>query len=186
MVNCRVTLASYSHTDSTLGMGAMALSLYLKHASEPELGWLSQRPSALKASAPRTVAGGTGVLDLAQSWHVLHGLLTGSPWDGPAPANILLTGGREVGPDLGCGRARLASAAETREFARYIAPLCPYKLKTGIDARRVARTRFYMAEDGLCPDLHDLHDHVVRDLPALKRYVAGAAERGDGLLLWMQ
>lgn len=163
----------------------MALSLYVKHARESEVRWLEERPHALQARqtphAPRT-----DVLGLAQSWQVLHGLLTGSSWEGPAPANILLTGGREVGLDHGYGRPRFVSQAETRAFADLVAPLCPHKLTSGIDRRRVARTRFYMGEDGACPDLHDLHDHVMRDLPALKQHVARAAARGDGLLLWMQ
>ena len=163
----------------------MALSLYVKHAREAEAGWLAERPQVLLAREIGPASAGD-VLGLTQSWQVLHGLLTGSPWDGPAPANILLTGGREVGPDLGSGRPRFVTEAETRAFAELVAPLCPHKLKSRIDRRRVARTRFYMGEDGACPDLHDLHDHVVRDLPALKQHVRQAVVSGDGLLLWMQ
>ena len=163
----------------------MALSLYVKHAREAEASWLAERPQAfLPRPAQRLPE--SAVLSLPQSWQVLHGLLTGSPWDGPAPANILLAGGREIGPDLGHGRPRFVSEIETRAFAELVAPLCPYKLKSGIDRRRVARTRFYMGEDGACPDIYDLHDHLVRDLPALKQHVGQAAVRGDGLLLWMQ
>lgn len=163
----------------------MALSLYVKHAREAEAAWLAERPRVLLAGGSQREPK-AGVLSLAQSWQVLHGLLTGSPWEGPAPANILLAGGREIGPDRGNGRARFVSEVETRAFADLVAPLCPHKLRSGIDRRRVARTRFYMGEDGACPDLHDLHDHVVRDLPALKQHVGQAVARGDGLLLWMQ
>ena len=163
----------------------MALSLFLKHASERELGYLAAQTDALLQTRSRRQPR-ADVLDLAESWHVLHGLFTGSAWDGSRPANTLLTGGHEVGLDLGCGRPRLATALETRAFAQYIAPLCPYRLKSTVDRKRVARTRFYMAEDGLCPDLSELHERVIRDLPALKTYVARAAQHGHGLLLWMR
>ena len=132
----------------------MALSLYLTHASEPDLFAFAHRPDLLggrlrasSASRDRRVEHlgrdqSSRALALGRSWHVLHGLLAGSPLDGPRPASTLLAGGREIGPDLGHGRPRIASPDETRAFAAYVAPLCPHRLKSGIDPRRVARTRW--------------------------------------------
>ena len=170
----------------------MALSLYMQHASEARLAQLSRHPQALMQAAgtavPVRARGGAArgdVLDLRQSWHVLHGLFTGTAWEGAAPANTLMAGGREIGAALGCGRPRLVDAAETRAFAGYVAPLCPFQLKARVDRRRVARTRFYAAECGTCPDLDDLREIVVRDLPALKAYLGRASGNGHGLLMWM-
>ena len=172
----------------------MALSLYLQHANEAELVRMARQPATLLAAAGaqsrwpargRQSAGVGDALGLRQSWHVLHGLFTGSAWDGPRPANTLMAGGREIGPDLGYGQPRLASAAETAAFAGYVAPLCPYQLKSRVDRRRVARTRFYAAECGDCPDVDDLREVVVRDLPMLKSYLGRAAGNGHGLLMWM-
>jgi hypothetical protein len=165
----------------------MALGLYLQHASEPALAQMLWQPrQLLEAVMPvRTPVPGSHVLGLRRSWHVLHGLFTGSAWEGPSPANTLMAGGREFGPDLGCGQPRLVCAAGTQAFARFVAPLCPHQLKGRIDPRRVARTRFYAAEDAACPDVEDLREIVMRDLPMLKAYLGRAADRGDGMLVWM-
>ena len=176
-------MASLLATRETGSEGRMALSLYLQQADEARLAHLARQPDALRAaSAP---ARSLEVLDLRRSWQVLHGLFTGTAWDGPAPANTLMGGGRAIGADLGCGQPRLVSAAETLAFSRYVEPLCPYQLRTRVDRRRVARTRFYAAECGNCPEIEDLRDSVVRDLPLLKGYLGRAATDGHGLLMWM-
>ena len=173
----------------------MSQSLFLQAASEYQLAELARQPDRLRATARggqhqrpaygATSGARTDVLGLRQSWQVLHGLLAGSPWEGPRPANTLMAGGREIGADLGGGQPRLASAAETVAFAQYVAPLCPYRLRDCVDRRRVARTRFYAAESGECPELEDLRDCVVRDLPKLKAYLGRAANGSHGLLMWM-
>ena len=173
----------------------MALSLYLQHESEGRLAQLARRTDILLEAAgtarsrrypqARRRSGPGEVLALRQSWQVLHGLFTGTAWEGPAPANTLMAGGREIGASLGSGQPRLADARETRAFADYVAPLCPYQLKDRVDPRRVARTRFYAAECGACPGLDELRETVARDLPMLKAYLGRAASDGHGLLLWM-
>ena len=87
--------------------------------------------------------------------------------------------------NAGHGRPRIASPDETRAFAAYVAPLCPHRLKSGIDPRRVARTRFYMADDGEAPERHELTEAVESDFPALKQHLSAATQRGHGLLMWM-
>lgn len=59
-------------------------------------------------------------LDLDKSWHGLHFLFTGSAWDGPAPENFLLRGGREVGNDLGYGPARVFQLQEVAQIHAFL------------------------------------------------------------------
>ena len=56
-------------------------------------------------------------LNLEESWHAIHFLLTGSAWAGKAPLNFVATGGKELGEDSGHGPARCLSANQVRKLA---------------------------------------------------------------------
>lgn len=126
------------------------------------------------------------VLELHKSWQMLHFLFTGTAWDGPAPANTLLKGGREVGDDLGYGPARIVSAREASAFAAFLAPLQADALRRKLDVRKMAALDIYCADDpsdeGAVSELEDDLEHY---FPALQHYVQAAAARRDGLALWM-
>lgn len=123
-------------------------------------------------------------LDLHKSWHMLHFLFTGTAWEGDAPANTLLAGGRSVGGDLGYGPARFVSAAETSAFDRYLSSLSLSALERRIDPGAMARLEIYCTDmdDG---DASELVDDVEHYFPRLKDYVASAATRGHGMAIWM-
>ena len=55
--------------------------------------------------------------DIDKAWHGIHYLLTGTAWEGAAPLNFLVAGGRPVGDvDVGYGPARAFSGAEVVGF----------------------------------------------------------------------
>jgi hypothetical protein len=58
--------------------------------------------------------------DLGQAWHVLHYLFTGSTDGGKWPAAFIMSGGQEVGPDLGYGSPRLLTPEQSRDVAAFL------------------------------------------------------------------
>jgi hypothetical protein len=130
-------------------------------------------------------SGGREILDLHKSWHVLHYLFTGTAWEGTAPANTLLIGGKEVGEDLGYGPARVIDPATTQSFARFLDGLSPGKLKSRLDMQKMSQLEIYCAEEDDEASKSELGDDVDHYFPMLKDYVASAAKQGGGLAIWM-
>jgi hypothetical protein len=151
----------------------MSMNLSLKKASELELARMAR-----EGVDEDVLMGADDALELDKAWHVLHYLLTGSAWDGPMPAAALLTGGREVGEDLGYGPARALSAKETQAFAQYLSSQSEMALAKKINVPQMQSMDIYCADEDSTEDLK-LY------FPQLKSYVADAAAKGQGLLIWM-
>lgn len=126
------------------------------------------------------------VLDLHKSWHMLHYLFTGTAWEGPAPANLLLKGGRAVGEDAGYGPARIVDPKATAAFNAFLERLDVERLKEKLDLQEMARLEIYCADDPSDDGaIAELEDDLDEYFPALQAYVAAAAKRGEGLAIWM-
>ena len=151
----------------------MSMNLSMKHASELELARMAR-----EGVDEDTLMNAADALELDKSWHVLHFLLAGSAWDGPLPAAALLTGGREVGEDLGYGPARALSAKETQAFAQFLGAQSEAALVKKIDVPKMQSLDIYCADDDSEEDLNHY-------FPQLKSYVTDAAAKGQGLLIWM-
>lgn len=151
----------------------MSMNLSLKQASELELARMAR-----EGVDEDVLMGADGALDLDKSWHMLHFLFTGRAWDGPMPAAALLTGGREVGEDLGYGPARALSAKETQAFAQFLASQSEKSLAAKINVPHMQSMEIYSVDDDSTEDLNHY-------FPQLKSYVADAAAKGQGLLIWM-
>jgi hypothetical protein len=106
------------------------------------------------------------VLDLHESWRMLHCLFAGDAFEGALPAATLLAGGREVGEDLGYGPPRMLSLEETASFARFLDGLDLAALAARLDAEK-------------------LREELARYFPRLRAFVAAAAARRQGMLIWM-
>lgn len=71
------------------------------------------------AQALQPIAEGE-IFELGQAWHILHFLFTGTAEEGEWPGGFVMSGGTEIGPDLGYGPARLFSAEQAREIAAFL------------------------------------------------------------------
>lgn len=151
----------------------MSMTLSLKQASEMDLARMAR-----EGVDEELLMGTPDALDLDKSWHLLHYVFTGSAWDGPMPAAALLSGGREVGEDLGYGPARVLSPKETKEFAQFLGMQTEAQLAKKINVPAMQRLEIYAADADSTEDL----DHY---FPQLKSYVADAAAKGQGLVIWM-
>jgi hypothetical protein len=141
------------------------------------------RPSA--AGSRKGAVGRGTVLNIGKAWHILHYLYTGQPWGGQLPAATLLAGGRDVGEDLGYGPGRTVSVAETAAFAQFLSGLTLTMLHARIDMRAMMLDNVYCVdEDGLARR-SEVAAEVAHHAPRLAQHVRAAAERQQGLLIWM-
>jgi hypothetical protein len=78
----------------------------------------------LKEASPSTgrlqPIGESETFDLGQAWHILHYLFTGSADEGKWPRGFIMSGGREVGPDLGYGAPRLLTPEQSKEVETFL------------------------------------------------------------------
>ncbi len=64
--------------------------------------------------------GESEIFELGQAWHILHYVFTGSADEGKWPGAFIMSGGREVGPDLGYGAPRLLTPEQSKEVATFL------------------------------------------------------------------
>lgn len=154
---------------------AMARESFAARRADPQ----GEGPNAGQ-SKPERAPG----LDLHKSWHMLHYVFTGSAWEGETPAATLLLGGQEVGEDLGYGPARVLSAEDTAGFARYLDSLDLDQLFGRLDPGAMRALDIYCAPDN-DDEVADLGDDLEHYFPQLRAFVADAAKKANGLLIWM-
>lgn len=130
-------------------------------------------------------AGSGAVIELDKAWHMLHWLYTGQAWGGPMPAATLLEGGREIGEDLGYGPARAVSPADTAAFAAFLATLSVPALKARIDLRTMMHQGVYCVDDDDVSTRMEIEADVDDYAPRLAAHVRAAAQRQQGLLIWI-
>jgi hypothetical protein len=146
-----------------------------------------QLDAMMEAAAKRKSAGGgkreASPLQLHKSWHLLHYLFTGQAWDGAMPSASLLKG-KEVGDDLGYGPARTLTPQETKAFAQFLAGQKPGDLVKRIDGNKMQELGIYCAEAG-DDGAEELEEDVEHYFPQLQTYVDEAAQKGNGLVIWL-
>jgi hypothetical protein len=137
-----------------------------------------------KIMQPIREAGGFGedpnVLELDKSWHTLHFLLSGSAEPNNSPLGRAILGGKEIGPDLGFGPARLLNGSEVREVASALAAVSPEHLAQRFDLDKMVAAKIYA-----CRDRSEL-ELAQEYFGQLNRFYAESAARGDSILLYIR
>ena len=121
-------------------------------------------------------------LNLEKWWHSVHYLLTGEIGPVGGARGLLLTAGRELGEDMGYGRARLHSPTEAKEFSRFLETQDLANLQARMSLEDMGH--LYprrLSED----DLDNLRDNVGCEFVRLQDYVHKICDRGNGLLIWV-
>lgn len=119
--------------------------------------------------------------ELEKAWHGLHYVFTGRVDEAPPPLGFLLSGGSEVGEDLGYGPARVLSPRETIAFRDALAAISDAEFDRRFDVAALERAGIYPnCWDEDRGDLLDEYQTYFRQLRSdLDRVVAAA----DGLLI---
>jgi len=159
--------------------GRAPLSIAARDLLFDHLELLSRRGSGLmRVSSPSAP-----VLDLHDSWRMLHFLFTGDAFEGALPAATLLAGGREVGEDLGYGPPRMLSLDETAAFSRFMEGLDLDALTARLGAKAIKSLGLPCG--GGEAGAGALHEDLIRYFPRLQSFVAAASARRQGMLIWM-
>lgn len=120
------------------------------------------------------------VLELDKSWHTLHYLITGSAEPTDSALGRAILGGKEIGPDLGYGPARLLTAPEVQETARALSQVSPADLTQRFDLTKMSAA-----------GIHACHDDgelalALEYFERLKPFYAESAVRGSAMLSYIR
>ncbi len=120
-------------------------------------------------------------LEIDKAWHGLHYLLAATSWQPvPPPGNAVL-GGAEIGEDLGYGPARLMDPAEVTETADALGALEDDALEARFDPAAMTKAELY---GGRWDDPAE-REWLLEAFEEVRNYFESAAERGDGMLLFI-
>ena len=125
-------------------------------------------------------------LDIGETWHGLQYLLTGTAWEGKAPLDFLVRGGEDVG-DIPSdeGTARVFTAAQVKTLAQSLQALSEDTLRKRYDPARLQKEDIYPGFwEEPPPDL-DPQEELLSYFEELKKFAAGVAKRGHGLLVFI-
>jgi hypothetical protein len=142
---------------------------------------------ALAGDSPANIPSPDAMVDLHKSWQIIHYVLTGTPDSGPAPLNVLLSGGEEVGEDLGYGPARIIDARAMQDFAKALAAFDLDAVLKRLDIERMAAAGVYCVGEDDDPEAQaiELEEDMRQYFPALKAFAQKAAAERQGALIWM-
>jgi len=128
-------------------------------------------------------ADGDRALCVEKGWHGLHYLLTQTAWEGAAPLDFIVRGGREVGGDLGYGPARLFEPATMRDLASQLETLLPDEVGGRYDGARMTELDLYPG--GWVEGAAEWRAELTELYAGLRTLVLDGARDGMGLLVYL-
>ena len=165
----------------------MSMNGNLKALSDQELDALAADPSGIEQLLYASFFGGTSNghddLEIDKAWHGLHFLLTGTAWEGSFPHNFLVTGGEEIGDDLGYGPARALRGTDVLKVDTALDPLTGNELRGRFDPARMTELEVYPF--GWSDDPDGELAYLLEFYRELRVFVRRTAERGHGLLVYL-
>lgn len=163
----------------------------VKSALQKQLDQLNKVKAAIVGlpdqTGPAEIPSPDAMVGLHKSWQIIHYVLTGTPESGPAPLNLLLVGGEEVGGDLGYGPARLIEARALQEFAKALKTFDLEGVLGRLDVAKMAAAGVYCVHEDDEPEgqLIELEEDLRHYLPALQDFADRAVAAREGALIWM-
>jgi hypothetical protein len=155
----------------------------LRPASDAEIEQLLTSPAEVTRFLYGADAEVRERLVLSTAWHAIHFVLTGSRLGGNEPLNFLVSEGTAVGEvDVGYGPARVLTSQQVRELAGALAPIEPEDVASRIDLSTLDAEVIYPGNwqrDGIGGD------YVVNCYREMRELIARSAERGLGLVLYI-
>jgi hypothetical protein len=130
--------------------------------------------------------GGGDELDVDKAWHGIHFLLTGTAWQGSFPLNFIVSGGREIGDvDVGYGPARGLTSEDVRKLDAALEPLTSEEMKRRFDPEQMTRLQIYPEIWDRDPEEDDSLGYLLEYYTDLRDFVRRTAERGHGLVVYL-
>jgi hypothetical protein len=125
------------------------------------------------------------LLDIDKSWHAIHMLLCGDPWEGEAPLAFIVAGGRPVGDvDLGYGPARVFGSTEVADIAEALAAVSTADLKARFSAAAFMEEQIY-PQIWNEPESECLDGYILPQFERLKAFLTQGARTGRALVVYL-
>lgn len=141
---------------------------------------IADRAQASEFAFPENEAG-TPTLDIDKSWHIIHFLLNGRPWDGDVPlANAVLGGTELPDTDAGYGPFRYLDSHQVRELSAALREVPFEVLWSRLDSEQTAAAEIY---PGRWNNDSVERQYVSHHYEALCSFIAGAGESSNAVLL---
>ncbi|HJZ58908.1 MAG TPA: YfbM family protein [Gemmataceae bacterium] len=122
-------------------------------------------------------------LDIDKSWHAIHYLLTGVPWDGEPPLCHVILGGEPAGEDTGFGPARCLRPDEVATIASALERVTPDSLRQRFgDGTALTQADIY---PGVWHGGADAFDSVLTYFTELVKLYRQTAASGRAMLLFL-
>ncbi len=122
-------------------------------------------------------------LQIGKSWHGLHFLLAGKPYDGELPLCNAVLGGREIGEDLGYGVMRYLMPEQVREVAEALAEIEEPNLRSRFDPAAFVQANIYPR--GWEGSDQSSEDYFWEAFVHVRTFFTDAAYFGDVMLLYI-
>ena len=155
----------------------------LRPASDADIAQLLAKPSDITRFLYGASADDCERVVLHKAWHAIHFALNGSRLGGDEPLNFLVSEGTPVGDvDVGFGPARVLTSAQVKAIAARLAEISPDAIAERVNLRELDEHRIYPGNwqrDGLSIE------YVVASYREMRKLIVRAAERGDGLVLYI-
>lgn len=123
--------------------------------------------------------------ELDQAWHILHFLFSGSNAEGALPAAFLLSGGEEIGPDLGYGPPRLLSPELSRAVAAFLAPQSFQTLDAAYITSKIEAAEIYWQALSDPTDRQRQVEELWRVVSELRLFFAHTVKLGHATLVFI-
>lgn len=116
--------------------------------------------------------------DLDKAWHAIHFLLTGNAEGGDFPLNFLMTGGQEVGEDIGYGPIRILMIDEVRELKQNLDKIDVTTFKKKYNPADLNKSEVYPLTSDWT---QEEESWIVEEYENLKKFVDEAYHDSKGL-----
>ncbi|MDQ6671944.1 MAG: YfbM family protein [Chloroflexota bacterium] len=155
----------------------------LRPASDLEIERLLANPSEITRFLYGADANTQEQVVLNKAWHAIHFALTGSRLGGQEPLNFLVSEGTPVGEvDVGFGPARILTSQQVSQLAAALAGIAPDEVARRIDVGKLDQELIY---PGNWRSNGYAVDYVIASYRDMRELIERAAERGQGLVLYI-
>ena len=155
----------------------------LRPASDAEIQRLLANPAEITRFLYGAGSDDSDRVVLNKAWHAIHFALTGSRLGGDEPLNFLVSEGTPVGEvDVGYGPARAMTSEQVRQIAAALAPIEPDLVADRLDVSKLDEHAIYPGNwqrNGYGVE------YVVSNYREMRDFVIRAAERGHGMILYI-
>jgi hypothetical protein len=130
--------------------------------------------------------GETADTDLDKAWHGIHYMLTQTAWEGDAPLNFLVGGGRTVGDvEVGYGPARVFSSNEAKAISAALRPLDRDFLRARFNPQEMMKLEIYPSIWDRDPADDDTFGYCAEYFDSLKTFIDETVRRNMGLVVYL-